>query len=68
MYVDGSSENSTSHSGTYTFNDEWAIAAWWDHEDGSIKKETDIDIDDVRFYEKELSSTEVSNLYNNGLI
>lgn len=62
-YLDGSQQDSQSSSGSGSDPFDLTIGAY---EGGSDV--TDGNIDDVRIYDKALSSTEVSNLYNNGSI
>jgi len=65
IYVDGTAEGSSSNSsyGVHPTSAQPAKAAGADP-GGYVYY--DGEIDDARFYDKELNSTEVSNLYNNG--
>ncbi|PHQ45408.1 hypothetical protein DJ68_13040 [Halorubrum sp. C3] len=64
LYVDGGAENSTiADGGTASTTANFQMG---DREDGDYAYQGDLD--DVRFYDKALSSTEVSNLYNTGAI
>jgi hypothetical protein len=63
FYIDASSQGSISHSGIDP-NDSGTFVGARD----SGLSFADAQIDDVRVYDKQLTSTEVSNLYNNGEI
>lgn len=65
MYVDGSSENTSTATGSGIQNSTEDVTAGI-RSDGNIP--LDGTIDDVRVYDKALSDTEASNLYNNGSI
>jgi hypothetical protein len=64
MYLDDSSQGTDSVSITSTTLPNLYAGAWNDVEGGGIKSYYQGQIDDIRVYDKVLSSTEVSNLYN----
>jgi len=65
VYVDGSEIASTSYSATVQTNDA-AISLGARANFAGAEAYYSGDMDDARFYNKGLSATEVSNLYNNG--
>jgi hypothetical protein len=66
LYVDGSADGNASSSGTIQQGGEFRVA----RRDGgeASRKQLDGIIDDPRIYDKGLSPTEVSDLYNTGSI
>lgn len=67
LFVDGSSEGTTALSGDQSSSSELAIGK--NHSSGDFNnRHYDGDIDDVRVYDKGLSATEASDLYNTGSI
>jgi hypothetical protein len=65
LYVDGSSEGSDTGGSLSATDDDFVIGS--DQESGR-DYEVNGNVDDIRVYDKELSGTEVSNLYNTGSI
>jgi len=67
LYVDGNGEDSGSAS--YTISSDDRISLGQEYDSGfSTGDFYEGAMDDIRFYDKELSSTEVSNLFNSGEI
>lgn len=67
LYIDGSSEGTSSLSGDQSASTELALGKQYD--DGATNdRHYNGDIDDARVYDKGLNGTEASNLYNTGSI
>lgn len=65
LYVNGGAQGSTSASSPHSGND-YITLGGWTSSGGTTSGNASVTVDDARFYERAISTTEVLQLYNNG--